>query len=87
MSKEMQVFVKTITGRVCIVKTKAEDTIDEFLLKVKEKVSSNQFNEHYVIFQGKIITEQSNGNKKMVSDYQIQNESTIQVVGRLKGGL
>ena len=84
MNGEYQIFIKTITGFTLTINVNPEDTI----YKLKEKIflydddfSLPNPDEQRLIFAGKQLE-----NNRTLADYNIQEESTIHLVLRLRGG-
>jgi ubiquitin C len=76
----MQVFVKTLTGRTMTIDVEATDSITS----IKEKITNKEgipVTEQRLIFGGKQLE-----NERTIADYNIQKESTIYLVLRLRGG-
>jgi large subunit ribosomal protein L40e len=78
--RSMTVFVKTLSGKTIIIDTHPSDSIDTIKQKIQDKegIPSNL---QRIIFCGKQLE-----NNKTLLDYNIQNESTISVLLRLRGG-
>jgi hypothetical protein len=77
----MQVFVKTLTGKTISVDVEPDESVESLKAKIQQKegVPADQ---QRIIFDGKQLD-----SLKSLSDYDIDDDSTLHLVLRLRGGL
>ena len=79
----MQIFIKALTGKTFTLDVESSDKIEDVKTKIAKKEGLPNHNKRFIlIFGGKTLEDD-----RTLADYNVQKDSTIHLLMRLRGGL
>jgi ubiquitin len=76
----MQIFAKTVTGKIITLEVEPSETIKDLKAKIQDKADIPSRHQR-LVFSGRPLEDSAT-----LSTYNIQKESTLHLVLRLRGG-